>query len=246
MKLVWHIVTKDVRRIWLPLAFWAVVITAKHVVDWKLLTTVKPDVNWSEQMKLVATLLFALKLIIGYALTAALVTEDSPIGTTAFWMTRPISGWRLLVGKFVACALLLIIFPLLVSGPWIFSSGQDGLQLRESFPSILMWQFWTVCLAFAVAALTGTFARFLAWTLVLPFVFGGLVAVWLSSVGRQLQEMVGPANRPLPWNGVLLFAVMGIMAGMIVLYRLRRPRPALLMIGAAAMVGLIFTLCTVR
>jgi hypothetical protein len=113
MRLLWHIVLKDLRRLRLPLTIWSAL---------QLLAIVATDFIWSlqtlpsaqmEGLINAASVLHPLSWLAAFDFTVRLIQEDSPARTDTFWRTRPISGLRLLTAKLLG----LLLFALLASTP---------------------------------------------------------------------------------------------------------------------------------
>lgn len=236
MKLTWHIVVKDARRLWIPLTLWAVLWTVKHGVDWRLVHVVTEDAVWVQRMKAFAILLTGLGYFIGYILAAALVREDAPTGNQGFWMTRPLSGARLLGAKLLGCAVLLGVFPMLVALPWWLAGGQGGRAVFLAMREMLWWQAWTIAPAVAVAALTHSLGWFLAWTI--TFQIGGLWAwgSWQSGTSRWARAIFdGGSGAAMELKLALALAVLGPAAAVVVQYLSRRSRVAIAIAGGTVM-----------
>jgi hypothetical protein len=118
MNLTWHIVKKDLRALKWPLALWIFVIIAKLGIGVVLLNADGTEgVEWFNKMDALAKILGIFEFV-SFVLTAALVQQDLLVGTTAFWMTRPISGGRLLRAKLLSIGLVFGLLPVLVTLPW--------------------------------------------------------------------------------------------------------------------------------
>lgn len=232
MKLTWHIVVKDARRLWLPLALWAVLLTLKHGVDWRLLHVVTEDVAWMQRMKGFAIMLAGLGFFVGYILAAALVKEDAPTGTTGFWMTRPVSGARLLGAKLLGCAVLLGALPVLVALPWWLAGGRSGWEILSAAREMVWWQAWTVAPAVVVAALTQSSGWFLAWTLTFQVAGTWAFGYW-QSAGWRLMKTISAAggSAPAELKLALVSALLGPAAAVVVQYLTRRTRVSVAILG---------------
>jgi hypothetical protein len=97
MKLLWHIAWKDFRRLRWLIGLFAAVIAVKLGLGAGLLWA--NDDAWFRFLVECGNWVIGLEVLLGYALVAALIHEDRTIGASAFWMTRPISGGRLLAAK---------------------------------------------------------------------------------------------------------------------------------------------------
>ncbi len=165
MKLTWHIVIKDLRRLRLPLALWVCAFLLEFAVGLRLLNGSAFSFASFNDIQTFDLLLFAPRAAIGYLLVAALIFDDPLVGTTAFWPTRPISGARLMGAKLLAALLIFGLLPILVTLPWWLYCGYGGQQVLEASLDSLKFEAAPVAAGFMIAALTGTMAWFLAWTL---------------------------------------------------------------------------------
>jgi hypothetical protein len=166
MSLVWHMVWSDLRRLGLSLALWLVVIAAKLGLGVWL---VWGPINDEDEFRSVITAgnwLVGIEVAMGYVLVARLLQSDALIGSTAFWMTRPISGARLFAVKLFGLAVIFGLMPVLVTLPWWLGCGYGGHEVLLATGETLLWQFIVVAAALPLAALTDEFSRFLLWSLV--------------------------------------------------------------------------------
>ena len=236
MTLIWHIVRKDARRLWIPLVAWAVLINAQHGMEWRLHEAALELPAWRTMLERQSILLFVLRLVVAYLLAAGLVFEDPAAGTTAFWMTRPISGGRMLGAKVVGGLVLLVALPIGVGLPWwwVGTNGFTPLQVGG-------WQTGIVLGGVTVAALTTSVPRFVAWTVVLQILSLLLVGVWLNPSAQSI-AVIKSSLLAAPGTSVTAAVVFALAVGRAVLGRYQR-RPltfvwGALAVGAAAMLAI--------
>jgi hypothetical protein len=205
VKLVWHIVKKDLRRMAPAVALWVAFILGTTI--W--FRTASPDagvqgsamfVDWLPMMGIWSHLFTAAQFIIGFLLAGALILEDPLIGADAFWLTRPIANARLLVAKLVAEFLLFVVVP---------PAGLALVWLCCGFSVPEAWQMachvgWRLELmaffAIVVASLSRSLVQFLSGSI-------ALVAVVLMTMARWFW----PATAQLPataWAELLASRVM--------------------------------------
>lgn len=176
MNLTWHIVKKDLRALRWPLGLWLLVIVAKLGVGVALLTADGSlGKDWFLRMDALSKILSGLECVL-FVLVAAIIQEDSLVGTTAFWMTRPISGARLLRAKLAAIALVFLVAPVMVTLPWWLGCGYGMREIAWAATETLAIHAIFVLLGLLWAVVTDGFARFLMWTLVTLFVVPTLTA----------------------------------------------------------------------
>lgn len=178
MKLTWHIVAKDLRRMALPTILWLALFVAPAL--WFIWGATSGGILGSTDRASWAVELFSLTdtvgivaFILAYVLVGTCVLEDPLVGTKAFWQTRPIANSRLLAAKTISVTLLFIVTPGLALLPVQIATG---ISLRAAVgAAVTGLQFWCVpaLLAAAVASVTRTLGRFLFGSVV--FVIACLV-----------------------------------------------------------------------
>lgn len=212
MKLTWHIVLNDLRRLRLPLVLWTALLAAKLGLGAWLL--------WGngagfERVSATSFLLGAIEVVLGYVLVAWLIHGDLPTGTTAFWMTRPLSGRRLLAAKLGGLALIFGAVPLAMSLPWWLACGYGPRELALAAGETLVVQGVVVAVALPLAALTNEFSRYVMWTLVLVV---ALVATSMAMIVVPGMGAEGAAKAGLiatrSWLALALFLLGGGLAAM--------------------------------
>ncbi len=161
MKLVWHIVLKDGRRLWLPLSLWLLLQLAhlallSHAWHWGEVAAPQ-----FEMLRYFSGTWGVIISAVGFLLAAWLVMEDSLVLTTAFWPTRPISGPRLLAAKTTGALLLLSVLPVLVLTPLWLLCGFSAFELGRAALDVAMGQGLLSLAAFALACVTATSGQFL-------------------------------------------------------------------------------------
>ena len=169
MNLTWHIVKKDLRALKWPLLLWLLLIVTKLGIGVALLNAEGSEgLEWFAKMDALAKGLTAFEFI-SFVLVAALIQEDLLVGTTAFWMTRPISGARLLRAKLLSIGLVFGFMPVLVTLPWWLGCGYGPREIAWAVAETVAAQAIAVLLGLLWAVVTDGFARFLMWTLVMLF-----------------------------------------------------------------------------
>ena len=98
--MVWHLLWKDIRRF----KWWLVAWFGMMGVIWGLTTAAGASLFLRFLFAGIPLVLFA---IFKYIFIIRVVQEDPLTGQTAFWLTRPIPGWALLLAK--ACFLVLFV-----------------------------------------------------------------------------------------------------------------------------------------
>jgi hypothetical protein len=186
MSLTWHIVQKDLRALKWPLGLWLLCIVVKLGIGVMLLNaTGEEGAEWFRNLDIFAKSLAAGELL-SFVLVAALIQEDLMVGTTAFWMTRPISGGRLLCAKLLSIGLVFIVAPVLVTLPWWLGCNYGSGEIAWAAAETVAVHAIVVLAALLWAAVTDGLGRFLMWTLVTLFTLPTLTGIiaYYSTRGR--------------------------------------------------------------
>jgi hypothetical protein len=197
MRLAWHIARKDFRRLRVPVALWVVLIAAKFGVGAMLIFGIKIEFD---SLRFASYWLAGLEMFGGYFLVAALVHGDVLVGTTSFWMTRPVSSARLFQGKLAGIVLLFGAIPLALTLPWWLTCGYGVNEMLLASAETLLLQGIVVFAALPLATMTDGLSRYLFWALisVTAVIFTGVMLSFVPGEGVVL--------------GLLVFVVTGIVA----------------------------------
>jgi hypothetical protein len=247
VNLHWHVVRKDARRLWLPLAVWAFLITSQHAADWWLQHLPTGDRMKVEWMGWFAKMLFVLPVGIGYVLAAGIVMEDPAVGSTAFWKSRPISGSRMLGAKVLGCCILLIGPPLVLGMPWwIAGNGVDGSAAASIF-GVIRWHALATGAGIMVASFSTTAGIFLAWTVGLQVASLVPAAAIMEKNSPSLSVITAAFKAaPLRISAAVLVVVVALAVSVLARYQRRPPRTvhSILAAGATGAVILLLQVLT--
>lgn len=236
MTLLWHIARKDARRLAIPLAVWAVLITAHQAAVWWLPQLPQDDRLRLQWMELFTKMLFALRLGIGYVLAAGIVMEDPAAGTNVFWKSLPVSGTRMFAAKALGCAVVLVIVPLLLGAPWWLLAGETGPGWATMPAHLWQWHAAVAGLGMAVATFSGTANAFLGWTVGLPA--GALaVSIFVSEHRRVSPGIIRAALADAPRRMEMALAVIAVAVLLAVVARYQRR--SLCVAGALVLGGIV-------
>jgi hypothetical protein len=196
MRLTWHIVWKDVMRLRLALALWAVAFLWEYALGVRLLCGSAPDFSLFERLRLYDFVAFGLQGVIGYVLIAALIHEDPLVGSTAFWPTRPISALRLLGAKLIGCLIIFWVFPVLLALPWWVYCGYRAHDVLNASLYTFYLGLLPLVIGLLIASLTATISRYLAGT----FVAVAVVCVGFALADNSDFSHVATMNIPAAWE----------------------------------------------
>jgi len=208
MRLVLHIFRKDFRHLRLYLAGWfGLLISVCLVVRF----------GWGPGLEWIAVI-GMLKIVLLALIVSKLVQEDSPVGSTSFWLSRPVSGRQLLAAKSVVLAATLVIPTLLVEVMFLVFNGVTAYDILRSIPETLIYTLFAVAILMMLATLTRSLSQLVALGLGLTvsmFVFL-LVRAELFFPGNRLDT--DPLSRMTltssKWIG--FFLIILTMAGIVV------------------------------
>ena len=177
MKVVLHLLAKDITRLRVPLLVWAALFVLQFTSVWPGAGTADPRL----QLILVIStnLVPLLQTLMLVVIVPLLVHEDPVVGSTAFWVTRPISGRLLLAGKTLFALLFLIIPPLMIDLAGLVARGGSGQDFVFALGTMALGRVKFFALLFTLAALTQTFSRFALTgaVLVVSYATAGLLAL---------------------------------------------------------------------
>ena len=190
MNIVTHVLKKDLRRTRVMLAIWLALLALQFAL---IGSAYKPRDNqmqtFYENIRVIVPLLQALVLIV---IVPLVIHEEPLVGTTAFWLTRPISRAALLRSKSLFVLLVLILPPLLAEMTVLAANGASAHYLALAIPEILLGNLTLIACTAFVAAVTPSFGRFAVLGIAL------LVGVALLQVALDWLNIVAhlDLNRP--------------------------------------------------
>ena len=160
MNLTLHMVGKDFRRLHVlfPLVgWWGLVILQGFLISTYARLPHQPppaDMMLEFSITLLAWLVAFLKIGLLVLIVSQVVQQDSTVGSTAFWLSRPISGKWLLAGKSLFLALTVILPAFLTEVLLLLLHGVTLYDTVRSIPQILFFQCLVLALLMMLAALT--------------------------------------------------------------------------------------------
>ena len=152
MKLVWHIVRKDFLHLRFYVAGWLGLLMAVCLVV---------RLGWGLHLYWIAAI-GVLKIVLLALVISNLVQEDSPVGSTSFWLSRPVSGWQLLAAKSILLALTMVIPTLLVEVSFLLLNGVTAHDIFRTIPETLIYSVFAVAFLLMLAALTRSLTQMVA------------------------------------------------------------------------------------
>jgi hypothetical protein len=168
MKIILHILTKDLRRQWIEISLFVLVCAA-----WVWQTTHPLEWDWFRQRELTPVLLFGLWFFV----VIRAVQGECLVGDREFWMTRPYRWPHSMAAKaffFVLCLNL----PLFIVQLVLLSSAKIPLSWSLLPGLLFLGLMFAFFITFPVAALASITQSLVQWGLTLA---GGLVYALMLS-----------------------------------------------------------------
>lgn len=238
MNLTLHLVRSDLVRMRVWIACWAGVLLVPIAAGAMLLTR---SPFHSEQWTLPDTLsiLTGVELVVGYILTILLIHEHPVLGTTQFWVTRPISRWRLLAAKALAAFAIVGLVPVIVSLPWWLWCGFGLREIAGATVEMLVVLSMVIVCGVLMASLTESIGRALLWTF--AFVAVGLFAMFFFAGANMPRDRTShEISLMLTRSSVAVIAILLEFVAVIVLQFLLRRRGWWLGVAGAAIIATLF------
>ncbi len=158
--LVTHLFKKDVRHLRGILLVWVLLIASQAILVGSGISASADDMATMVTFQVLSSVLPLLKIIAALVLIPLLIHGEPLTGTTAFWLSRPLSRKTILAAKGLFIGLLLILFPLLVEVGIFAGNGVQVRHILLAIPEILIGDMALILQVMVLAVLTRNFARF--------------------------------------------------------------------------------------
>lgn len=180
--LIFHIVRKDLRHVRFLFGLWLVLLLAQSLLigSQSAFSPMGEAVSVKAELlhlgAMLVTLMIPLLQGLVISVLLPLLIHDEPLaGTTAFWITRPISGAGLLAAKSFFIATFLILPPLLINAGLLLANritlaGTVAYLPGGAYESLS----WIAPIA-ALAAITPSFGKYAFWFVVIFVCTAGIV-----------------------------------------------------------------------
>jgi tetratricopeptide (TPR) repeat protein len=238
MSLLLHQFHKDGRRLRWLIALWTALILIQALV---VMAAGLAPTGWAVHLsyELLATLLPLLQMLLTAVMVPLLVHEEPLVGTTAAWLTRPLSRPMLLASKAFFTVTVLVLPPLAAELAVLALNGARS-ELALAAAEILLIQCALVTAVAALAAVTPNFAHFITWAAVIWTVQA--LATGALMLGRMASnpESIWAWAEPSAFRSARIAALGGaLVAGAVVVvhqYLTRRTRRSVVL-GVAGIVA---------
>lgn len=220
MKLVWHIIKKDLRAAW-PIALGWLVLTALRI---PLLLYILNSAGEGTMrfLSLVSSCAIGGDVLLIFTLARAVVHEDVLAGDKGFWITRPVSGGQLLAAKAISLFLICVVSPLVLLVPTWHGIGFGWPEISHVAFNHVMLNTGLVIVGVLFAVVTRQAGSF--WmALVSTTVFLLFIVIATGSSGRiHIPEYLYDTRVRL----ASIFLAGLVLAGVVLQFLTRRARIA--------------------
>jgi hypothetical protein len=180
--------------------------------------------------------LLGLRFLLTGLLAALIIQRDPLVGTTAFWLTRPITRTTLLVSKLVSLATVLVVVPWVVVLIVWWSMGAVAADVLRAATAVAIEQGVVTLLAAMAACITSSLTHFVV------AVVAGVALV--GAAGGSVQPLVlrfWPFLVGRGWQPDVFVATLFVLGLPIIVYQYIRRRErrsaAMVMVALLAAIG---------
>ncbi len=224
-----HLIWKDLRHVRVVFGLWLLLLLAQGVLIGSGFSVGPGQMLWQIAYTILAMGIPVLQGLVLVILIPLLIQDESLVGTTAFWFTRPISRGTVLAAKVLFIVGLLVIPPLVVELLVFLANGIQTRDIVRALPQVLYTSLSLIVPIAALSTLTRSFARFAIW----------LVSVWVAVMAFgfvvQFERMIfsmetfmtDSQNTSLLFSRSIAAGLCGIVGGALVIgnqYLTRRMR----------------------
>ncbi|HZZ19548.1 MAG TPA: hypothetical protein VFE25_09270 [Opitutaceae bacterium] len=230
MSLTWHIVRKDVTRLRWVILLWVVALAGEITLA-AIQATLDAE---GHVLFYMAAWTFGNVFIpvIGYGLVMGLQDDDPVTEGDSFWMTRPITGGRLLSAKALLAALFCLV-PVAISVPFWLSHDFGLGALWKSSVHVLWRQVLISLLAVPFAVISSSGAKFVTNTLVGAVAVLGMVLLYRMVADNGAHTTPDAVLVSRGWIILCVWIVAAATAALNQFYRHRTQRSVAILVTAA-------------
>ncbi|MDE2755210.1 MAG: hypothetical protein OXU26_17555 [Acidobacteriota bacterium] len=259
MNLTLHLVAWDLRYLRPYLGLWLGLVVLQAVLVGYAPHLPLPQPQPDFFLSPLAWLVAVLKICLLAVLVARLVHKDPTVGSTAFWLSRPLSRARLLSGKSLVLLVAVVLPTLLVEVGLLFVCGVTPYDTFRSVSQILLLTVLALAVLMMLATVTTSLAGMILagglalFGVPLLWVFFSMGATWFWLLGGEIPPGDGVAvAQPIPppsfssyfvVNATVLLLTAGALVGF--QYLTRRTTWSRVLLGAgvsAAVCGALLSL----
>ena len=256
MHLIIHHLKKDFHALRLLLLLWFILLLVNSLLIRSGLDVSITSEQGIEVLSTAYVLLYVLQQILQIVIVCQLVQVDAPAGTTAFWLTRPISRKELLLTKSLFILLVLVVPSLIAEVIVLQINGISVSQtLSVLLQEIILQSAFFLVPPMLVAALTPSLSRLVVTGVASATGFFLIHYAVLASVmsfgtaSRRRMNAVFPGQWPTilstkPSAMVVSAILTAGLGGTLIIYQYLKRKT--LNSGAAAVLGMCLVIATLN
>ena len=185
MNLITHLVRTDIRRSRGLLLLWLLLLALHGLLA--SFGTTSLDRHTQVFFGLISQFVPQLEMLLLSVFVAFVVLGDPLVGTTGFWLTRPVSRPTLLKSKTLFAAAVIVLPAVLVEVVVFAANRMPPHYIALVVPDIILGKLTLILAVAAIAALTPNFGRFaiVAAALVVVLFAQELLASWMRFLSSQ-------------------------------------------------------------
>ena len=195
MKFIPYLFKKDLIRLKYLLLVWLLLILAQSALGIGGINLAAEILQFQMILPLLTKLISFLQGLMIIVIVPLIIQDDSIVGTTAFWFTRPISRKGLLFTKSCLVLILLVILPLIAEIFVLASHGATAYLLFLAVPEILIEKLAFITPFLILATLTPKFSRYalvgiiVFAVLVVVAIIRSVIPMFLPSIGKYINNV---------------------------------------------------------
>lgn len=159
MNLTRHLIANDFRYLRPYLSVWWALLILQAVLMGSYAQLFSGERMWLFSPSFLGLLVAILKLCLLTLIVSEAVRKDATTGTTAFWLSRPISKGRLLASKSLFLALVVLLPDLLVQVVLLLVRGAALEDIVRSIPQIVLLTLFTIIVLTMLTVITTNLPR---------------------------------------------------------------------------------------
>ncbi len=159
MNLTRHLIANDFRYLRPYLSVWWALLILQAVLMGFYAQLFSGEGMWLFSPSFLGLLVAILKLCLLTLIVSEAVRKDATTGTTAFWLSRPVSKGRLLASKSLFLALVVLLPDLLVQVVLLLVRGVALEDTVRSIPQIVLLTLFTIVVLTMLTVLTANLPR---------------------------------------------------------------------------------------
>ncbi len=225
MRLVAHLVRADLRRSWLPLAAWLVLAIVTAIIPCVIPQLAGGDVRLLSALELPVGLVAVAYPLVLLVLVVQVVQTHPLVGSSAFWMTRPIPPRVLFASKVILLGVAAVIVPMVIEIAQMTAHGVPwSTQAGVAIDTAVAHAFLLVAIMLG-AGLTASFSRFSLLVGALLASLAALIAV-LVVIGSRSSAPPTYAGwshipDPTPWLAQSILFIVAVGGALLMQYVMR-------------------------